>query len=199
MPKKPEDSDIEQAKKSLQERAIDKVKGLNTPETQGAIKFILHQAKEIMIKPQEFFQAALSSDNSADARFFLLATLAGSSLIAGITSMNLFYSIKFGVVYFISTYATAFLTWWLFMQLGSPKKFSENFTVVAYSQAVLFIAGVQMGPVAYLTFIGSLAFGVYLQLQGMQLVHALERNTIIIVLSIIGVVLAAIRFFLLLT
>ncbi len=183
-------------KKSVQDKALDQVKklqALNTPETQGAIKFTIHQATEVLTKPKEFFAAAVNGD-AADARFFLFTTLAMSSLLAGVTNMNLFVSLRFFAVYLISTYLTAGISWWLFMQLGSPKKFSENFIVIAYSQAVLFLTAVQIGPLRIVTFIAALGYMVYLQMLGMQKVHELERNTLIIVLAIIAVVLGVIKF-----
>lgn len=184
----------DQAKRSVTERMMDQVGKINTPETQGAVKFIIHQSQEVMLKPKEFFPNAVEHGSPEDARFFLLGVIVIASLLTGITNLNLFFTLTHLFTYLISTYLTAFFSWWLFMQLGSPKPFGKNFTVIAYSQAVLLIAGIQLGPLGVITFLASTAYGVYLQLIGMQILHKLERNTIILVLAIIAVIQVVLKF-----
>ncbi|MCW5822229.1 MAG: YIP1 family protein [Cyanobacteria bacterium TGS_CYA1] len=184
----------DQAKRSVTERMMDQVGKINTPENQGAVKFIIHQAQEVMLKPKTFFPPMVEHGSPEDARFFLLGVIVIASLLSGITNLNLFFTLTHLFTYAISTYLTAFFTWWLFMQFGSPKPFGKNFVVVAYSQAVLLIAGIQLGPLGVITFLAATAYSVYLQLIGMQLLHKLERNTIILVLAIIAVVQVILKF-----
>lgn len=184
----------DKAKRSVTERMMDQVNKINTPDNQGAVKFIIYQAQEVMLKPKTFFPAVVEHGSAADARFFLLGVVAIASLLSGITNMNLFLTLTHIVTYAISTYLTAFFSWWLFMQFGSPQPFGKNFIVVAYSQAVLLIAGIQLGPLGVITFLAATAYGVYLQVIGMQLFHKLERNTIILVLSIIALIQVILKF-----
>jgi hypothetical protein len=186
----------DEAKKSVTERMMDQVGKINTPENQGAVKFIIHQAQEVMLKPKEFFASMVEHGSPEDARFFLLGVIVIASLLSGITNLNLFFTLTHLFTYLISTYLTAFFSWWLFMQFGSPKPFGKNFIVIAYSQAVLLIAGIQLGPLGVVTFLASTAYGVYLQLLGMQSIHKLERNTIILVLSVIAVIQVILKFWL---
>jgi len=184
----------DKSKRSVTERMMDQVNKVNTPETQGAVKFIIHQAQEVMLQPKVFFANIVEHGTPEDARFFLLGVILIASLLCGVTNLNLFFTLTHLLSYTISAYVTAFFTWWLFMQFGSPKPFGKNFVVVAYSQAVLLIAGIQLGPLGVITFLASTAYGVYLQLIGMQLLHKLERNTIILVLSIIAVIQVILKF-----
>ena len=184
----------EKAKRSVTERMMDQVSKINTPENQGAVKFIIHQAKEVMLTPKTFFPLVVEHGSPEDARFFLLGVVAIGSLLSGITNLNLFFTLTHLFTYAISTYITAFFTWWLFMQFGSPKPFGKNFIVVAYSQATLLIAGIQLGPLGVITFLAATAYSVYLQSIGMQLIHKLERNTIILVLAIIAVIQVILKF-----
>ncbi len=186
----------DEAKKSVTERMMDQVGKINTPENQGAVKFIIHQAQEVMLKPKEFFASMVEHGSPEDARFFLLGVIVIASLLSGITNLNLFFTLTHLFTYLISTYLTAFFSWWLFMQFGSPKPFGKNFVVIAYSQAVLLISGIQLGPLGVVTFLASTAYGVYLQLLGMQIIHKLERNTIILVLSVIAVIQVILKFWL---
>ncbi|QQR58277.1 MAG: YIP1 family protein [Candidatus Melainabacteria bacterium] len=184
----------DQAKKSVTERMMDQVNKVNTPENQGAVKFIIYQAQEVMLKPKEFFPNVVEHGSPVDARFFLFGVIVIASLLTGITNLNLFYTLTHLFTYLISTYLTAFFSWWLFMQFGSPKPFGKNFIVIAYSQAVLLIAGIQLGPLGVITFLASTAYGVYLQLLGMQILHKLALNTIILVLAIIAVIQVVLKF-----
>ncbi len=188
--------DFTKASEPQQFPSLDK---LITPETKGTLMFAMHQIREILQSPNEFFSAMPLRGNIAEPAIFLLICAVGSGLLAGFINFNLLITLQFAIGAVISAVMLSFSAWKCYGMMGSQEPFEANFRVIAYSQAALIIAGIQLNflgtPIpGYLTLFISIVLSMRLQLIGMTAVHQdLQTSKLFPVLILTTVFIMVIR------
>ncbi len=149
---------------------------LITPETTGILMFALYQIRQILKSPKDFFHTMPHGGNIAEPALFLVICAVGSGLLAGCINFNLLITFQFAIGAIISALMLSFSAWKCYGMMGSLEPFEANFRVIAYSQAALIIAGIQLNflgtPIpGYATLFISIVLSIRLQLIGMASVH----------------------------
>lgn len=185
-----DDDELDESPSGNRFKRLDK---LVTPDTKGLLIYNFHLAKEVAFNSKEFFSALPKSGNIAEPGIYLAIMCVAGGLLCGITQMNLLMTIAFVFVNIIVTVLTAYAYMKLFTLSGSTSTFEQNFRVIAYSQVTLIIAGIHAGILSFLT--GIIAFGlsIFIQLQGMELLHDMPRNKILTVLIGVSLFFAVIH------
>ncbi|MBX9667440.1 MAG: YIP1 family protein [Candidatus Obscuribacterales bacterium] len=188
--------DFTKATEPQQFPSLDK---LITPETRGTLMFAMYQIREILQSPNEFFNAMPLRGNIAEPAIFMVICAVGSGLLAGFINFNLLITLQFAIGAIISAVMLSFSAWKCYGMMGSQEPFEANFRVIAYSQAALIIAGIQLNflgtPIpGYLTLFISIVLSMRLQLIGMAAVHQdLQTNKLFPVLILTTVFIMVIR------
>lgn len=153
------------------------------PDTQALAQLLLLQAKDVALNPKEFYAKSIEPGNFIEPALFLIACSIIGGLLSGFSHLNLFYTIKFVFTSVVFTAVATFMVWKLFTLYGSAKSLEENFRVMAYSQVTLIVLGLQSGILSIIIGVAVFGYSLYLQMLGMEALHGMPRNKVLVILG----------------
>ena len=175
------DDDIESDAKKANFKRFEKL--VQDPDTQALAQLLLLQAKDVAMNPKEFYSKSIEPGNFIEPALFLIACSVIGGLLSGFSHLSLFYTIKFIFISVVFTAVATFMIWKLFTLYGSAKSLEENFQVMAYSQVTLVILGLQSGILSIIIGVAVFGYTLYLQMLGMEALHGMPRNKVLVILG----------------